>query len=119
MVWTLLANAASVATSNPYVLPPPVAVVTALATVSVTGWSELRICALLAGDTGLGVLTETEGLEGLPHPAATRSSAAAEARRRRTFMCMDPVGRGSAAEPIKLAPNRTRAAAANRQARLA
>jgi len=52
LVCTFVANPASLATSKAYVTP--LLVLIAFCTMSVTGWSEFRICALLAGVIGRG-----------------------------------------------------------------
>ncbi|OLD16765.1 MAG: hypothetical protein AUJ01_10005 [Acidobacteria bacterium 13_1_40CM_3_65_5] len=69
MVATLVANPVSVDTSKSYALVPLVA--TALATTSVTGWSTFLICALAAGETACGTVTD-------PVTASASAGAAVE-----------------------------------------
>jgi hypothetical protein len=81
-VWTLLANAASLATSNVYVLLAD-CVTTAFFTVNVTGCCEFGIEALFAGCVGSGEVTDAvvavldEGDEGLLFEQATAAAAIA------------------------------------------
>ena len=88
LLYTRLANAESVATSNTYVSgfgPDEVA----FCTVSVRGCVRSDSCAPCAGDTGLGVVMVVVGVDGLdgllslhvlPANAATKMVTAASAR---------------------------------------
>src|SRR3989449_7976047 len=71
LVATLVANPVSVDTSKSYALVPLVA--TALATTSVTGWSTFLICALAAGETACGTVTDPVTARSEEHTSEVQS----------------------------------------------
>src|SRR5262245_49859738 len=93
---TLLANAASVATSNSYVAAPPPPPTVAFLIVSFTGWLEFGIDRFAAGETcstaltvtvvGVGVVGELDFLHAENASAQTRHI---NRRKRNLFMKKD------------------------------